>query len=581
MKIKNFTVKNYRSILSAKLTLNTEKTVILAENNAGKSNILKALLGTFKIIEFLKDNPEKNIRFFQHRYRREDFDGEWSFVWETDYPKSLQTKILGKGRKHSPTKFRLDFRLDSNEISEFEREIGSSINGDLAFEISISEEEKFDVSIPKRAYGGTGKKFTENKYKIAKFISERIDSAYIPAIRPASLSTTFVDNLLDKYINEIPSEDVEKYNAAIKTITDIQNKQINKLSSSLSKSVKSIIPNVKKISIKTDRVHKIHGFSRYRNCDIFINDGNETSIYEKGDGVKSLVALAIIQHSKESIKNLTLLIEEPETHLHPKAIKETKKIIDEISHKNQIIITTHSPLFVDRENIKSNIIIKNNEASIAQKISDIRNCLGVTIDDNLINSEVALLVEGRSDEIALKAILKAMSEKVKEAITSRQLTIHYMGGLDHLIERKSTLDGLVFKHTLTFVDADTEGKNATSRAIKGGILSKEEFLMTTIPDFNESEFEDYYDISFFNEFTEISKFQDWKTTLLSKKGKWSKRIKDLYSRNGASISEEEMSSLKIKIANKISEEPDPCRFLDNSKIDSLNILKMKLEVFLN
>lgn len=55
MKIKQFTVENYRSITKAyKLPIDEKITVLLGKNNEGKSNMLRALIGTFYIISLLR-----------------------------------------------------------------------------------------------------------------------------------------------------------------------------------------------------------------------------------------------------------------------------------------------------------------------------------------------------------------------------------------------------------------------------------------------------------------------------------------------------------------------------------------------
>ncbi len=289
------------------------------------------------------------------------------------------------------------------------------------------------------------------------------------------------------------------------------------------------------------------------------------------------MALAIIRHSKESDKNLTLLLEEPETHLHPGAIKETKKILDEIAKQNQTIMTTHSPLFINRLQIDANIIIKENEAKPAKRLSEIRECLGVAISDNLINSEVALLVEGKSDQIALSSILAAKSEKIKEALASNKLTIHPMGGLDHLIERKGALEGLVFKDIFVLVDADKEGRKAIRSAIDKNILLEREYFLTTIKDFQESEFEDYYNRVFLEKFEEINQFENWADILLSKKNRWTEKLKELYTFNARDISNEEISYLKIKIAETVNKADDPLKYLDADKSKSLDAVVSKIE----
>jgi predicted ATP-dependent endonuclease of OLD family len=66
--------------------------------------------------------------------------------------------------------------------------------------------------------------------------------------------------------------------------------------------------------------------------------------------------------ARQTGKNLIILIDEPEMHLHPKLQEDFIKILLEFSIDCQVIITTHSPLFVKQalcnENVKINIVNK-------------------------------------------------------------------------------------------------------------------------------------------------------------------------------------------------------------------------------
>ncbi len=579
MRIKSFTVTNYRSIREACFDLDPKMTVLLAENNAGKSNILRALAGAFHIISEIKKDPE--LKFLRNHFstKMEDVNDGWNYTWEKDYPKSLQSRKLKKGAKHSATKFRLDFLLDENEQQQFKTEIENSINEDLPFEISIYKDNEIKINIPKRAHGKVSEVFKSKKDKIAQFISKKIDFVYIPAVRPASLSLNIVYNLLRGALLQLGQDD-QQYKEALGIIEQIEKKKINELMQHLTESIKGILPNVSKMTINYLNEHNGLVNSSWKgDFDIIVNDGVETSLFDKGDGIQSLAAFGIIQYSKQSDKSLNLLVEEPETHLHPGAIKETKRILDEISEEKQTIITTHSPLFVNRKHMEANVIIKDNKANPSKQLSDIRKCLGVAIDDNLINSEIALLVEGKSDATALNALLKAKSQKLKEAIEEHKLTIHYMGGLDHLIARKASLDGLVFKHVFVFVDADEEGKNAIKRAKEN--LSDDEFMLSSIEGFKQSEFEDYYKAEIFENIDQISNFDNWKNCLLSKTNRWTEKLKSLYSNNGKCLDKDDISNIKIEISQKIENSKTPLSFLDEKRCASLFKLVETLENFIS
>lgn len=68
-------------------------------------------------------------------------------------------------------------------------------------------------------------------------------------------------------------------------------------------------------------------------------------------------------------------IEEPESHLHPESARQLYETIMTLSESHQVVLTTHSSLFVNRTNLKENIIVNNGKATPVKKIKEIREVL--------------------------------------------------------------------------------------------------------------------------------------------------------------------------------------------------------------
>ena len=62
--------------------------------------------------------------------------------------------------------------------------------------------------------------------------------------------------------------------------------------------------------------------------------------------------LVFLVESEEGHKDAMLLLDEPGTHLHPTAQQELIAFFEELSEKNQIVYSTHSPFLIDGENIQ-------------------------------------------------------------------------------------------------------------------------------------------------------------------------------------------------------------------------------------
>lgn len=106
------------------------------------------------------------------------------------------------------------------------------------------------------------------------------------------------------------------------------------------------------IHFKFDEL-KIDSF--FKNTSIFINDGVDIPMSEKGNGMQRSVALALLQvyaeelaHDEEQgqTKPFYLFIDEPEICLHPKGQTKLLEALLEISKMKQVFLTTHSPYFL-------------------------------------------------------------------------------------------------------------------------------------------------------------------------------------------------------------------------------------------
>lgn len=83
---------------------------------------------------------------------------------------------------------------------------------------------------------------------------------------------------------------------------------------------------------------------------LLVTDGNyETPLCDKGTGMQRAVTLALIQvysnmqHKTKELAPLTLLLDEPETWLHPRAQIKLGEALAKISEDEQLFLITHSP----------------------------------------------------------------------------------------------------------------------------------------------------------------------------------------------------------------------------------------------
>jgi putative ATP-dependent endonuclease of OLD family len=168
-------------------------------------------------------------------------------------------------------------------------------------------------------------------------------------------------------------------------------------------------------------------------------DGQSVRTFDElGTGQEQILALAFAYAYASAFgasesEGLLLVVEEPEAHLHPLAQKWLGRRIHELSELGvQVILTTHSPAFVDLEAMDGLVLVrKDGEAGATRVIQRTRPELAqfcnehgaggkasaATIStfyassatDDIINglfARACLLVEGLTESLALPVLLK-------------------------------------------------------------------------------------------------------------------------------------------------------------------------------
>lgn len=524
MKLTYFTVSNYRSITNAyKLDLK-DTTILIGKNNEGKSNLINALNLAVEIIHYVAVTQKKTIP-------------PRSYTWSYDFP--LQLQYNKKVRKKS-TDFRLDFLLDTDEIHAFRDLIGTTINGELSVFISIKLDGPLSFTIPKRGKNATA---LSQKYAIvAKFIYENIDIQYIPAIRSESDAYNVINTIVE---SEFLATTDEKYKAAEEYIAQYQRQKLKELSDRIKAPLSKFMPKIKSIDISIEDRIRRRSFLYGKSVEVEMDDGAKTRLSQKGDGVKSLTAMAIL--SQIEAKNRVIIVDEPENHLHPDAIRYLRQVLYSLAAQNQIIISTHNPIFVNRTNVQSNIIVDRNEARPAQRIDEVRNLLGVMMSDNLVYSDYVIVVEGLTDRMIITYALEN-DEVLSPLLKNSYITVRAIGGTNNL---QAELYGLE-RHMCNYIvvlDNDEAGKCKANECKEKLKIENNRFLYFILPGMRESELEDLVDTSIYqNMLLDSYQIDINNGQFRNKSKKWSSRISEIAALSGRILDSRNIDEMKTKIS---------------------------------
>ena len=527
MKLSYFTIMNYRSIVgSYKINL-FDFTTIMGKNNEGKTNVLYAIKLGMDIIKMTS-------RVIPRRFPK-------LYYWPEDYPISLQksNKI-----KNKDTKLRMDFLLSEEEKNLLFERIGSRINMSLSIFIDISDNNHVSITVPKR--GKNAKALTSKVREISQFIVEHFDIQYIPAIRSTDDAYKAISELIESELSGI--QDIE-YQNALKVIEEKQKERLEILENELVKPLRVFLPSIKRVCIdfnSNDIGESVNTIKRV--VDLEIDDGVLTSLSRKGDGVKSLAVMALLSKISTN-KSFLILVDEPETHLHPDAVRYINRVLHDVSTRNQVIISTHSSIFVNRTNIASNIIIESGSANSAKRVEDIRNTLGIICSDNLMYSDYVVVVEGPSDKKVLEAFFKE-DEKTNDLMQSGFLTVRSIGGTNNLNMAIHNLTDYCCNY-LVVLDYDQAGKEALNRLKTDNHISVKDdrVMFFKVNGKNYSELEDIYKEEVYKDYLLNKGLDIRKDNFKNKSMKWVERIKCLMI--GRDLTDDEENTYKKEISDLV------------------------------
>lgn len=495
MKITDATVGNYRSIGKQTHFALSDLTTLIGPNNEGKSNLLRALALGLRAIEAWGDLPERVTNTGElsgrqvaliydayHPRKRPDRHKDVGFNWAADYPLAKQA-----ARSPQPSVVRITFSLSDEEIAEFRQETGLSNNGSLPIELKFSRS-KTSLQVVKPGRGAAG--YSSKAPAIAKFVSQRIDFVLIPAVRTMEQAMELLNTLATLRLTELASTD--EYQAALKQVDELRTSVVESVQIDLRATISTYLSNVSRVELERRDVRASETINL-----VLIDDGSATSLAQKGDGVKSLFALALIQHLAnervdQSKSRLVLLVDEPEAHLHSRAVHDLLALFTKIARQQQVVLASHNPIFVNREVVGANILVRNNAASSARTVQSVRDVLGVELHDNLDSAEVVVLTEGWTDADILPAILRQINPGAMKDLALGRVVFKAATGtgkMARLIQHERSTACRI----LVVLDGDGSGDNRAEQLHNDGILDRANIFVLREPGRDSSEIEDLID----------------------------------------------------------------------------------------
>ncbi len=449
MKIDSITIQHYRGIKNKETIPISNFSTIIGKNDSGKSIITNAIASfldpkTYKLVESDFNDPNDEIiiecGFFDEKIREtlenklkskvKKDDGLEEFLSDIIFDNKIYIQKTSTSAKDNFSKIDC---LQLEYVDDDFKNLYTKTDDELMKILT-----QYSIEMP---VSGSGRNSKMEKVKHIKLyckdhsiIQEKIwveDKHKISALLPAvelfvsdyglEADTKFKTSSVSEIKSFFEKETSDSTKRLSQIEKDIQN-EMNREAESIKCFMSVYTPSLEKIAI-TPNICWPKAIDGINVKFQFDGDVSPILMSHKGAGYRRLFMVARFRYlaNKNKGSNVVYLIEEPETFLHPSAQQDLLEALKFLSEDNQVIITTHSPVFAGASEENSIILCLKDDQSryevpktgredeFCRKIIDE---LGVKPYYNLRDAfEKIVFVEGKDDEFFYNKLTEVFLDK--------------------------------------------------------------------------------------------------------------------------------------------------------------------------
>src|SRR5690606_5153137 len=442
MYISNLKITNYRGVKETRSINLARFSSVVGKNDAGKTIVLNAIATFLDIKSFTITQTD-----FNDLSKPIEFEFQFSSDSISDL---LETKVKSKVKKtEGLDEFINDLIFDNSIIykriaynigkswSEEHILINDFENSEIQGLYFKSDEEitaiveKFGIVIPVE---GKGRNSKAEKIKFIKehFKDEPRANFWIPDDMKISSLFPEVEMFKADYGLEADTKfktatvtEIEEYFSRVEDRLVIFKNEINAEMKKEADILKTYMQEYASNLLDSDISPNVAWKDAIKSVDVsfqFAGDDKFIPMTHKGTGYRRLFMVARFRYLAQKSKgnNIIYLIEEPETFLHPTAQQDLLNALKELSNENQVVTTTHSPVFAGATHIEGVVLctknaqsnyengVEGNEREFLFKIIDeLRIKPSFNLRDDF---EKILCVEGQDDGTFYKLIANHLLE---------------------------------------------------------------------------------------------------------------------------------------------------------------------------
>jgi energy-coupling factor transporter ATP-binding protein EcfA2 len=443
MRLTEFRVRNYRTIGAEQTLKLPSGTTLVGPNNSGKTNLLRS-------VQLFFTGYENSVG-----YRRAT---DLTFGAGTQ-----QTSLLATFEKDDHPKDDEILGL----LDDLHQIVGTTRDSD-SFSVNLYFTSPNDTPVY-RVFGNTKVQnaadrpaYSRKQKQLVELLTRSFRCHYVPS---AKSIRGLYDDLLHPFLQETAYQAILPHLAGVETA-------LKQVSESLNNELRAVgLGDIEAtFSLGGNSSSQIlTGF------DLMISDPGLTPLAEKGQGIQSTALFAsfvwITEQEKAAGYVPVWLIEEPESYLHPELNKACRELLDNLSTKSLVMLSTHSLAFVptdvsrvqgvDLDGVGGNTTVST-FASHHDATLRIRQSLGVQFSDYYNLSQCNLFVEGPSDTELITWARERLAVPGADFPNLRSALVEDFGGVSQLEGfLKAVFDPIRRERAVVAVfDGDAAGQKA-------------------------------------------------------------------------------------------------------------------------
>lgn len=502
MKLTKIEINNFRSIKSETIEMKHNCLVFVGKNEAGKSNILKAIAGGLsqKAISFT--NEDKRDLLDDEKYEGQEYSVDYTFELDDNEIKQgfnnvdLSIKAVKIGNNElslwdflkkyfSRIVFSYDFKeMDSSytyytlpdytllnlvkiktpiKIEGQQYPVNALISSvglsDEILQYCTKIEDKSDfedlcLEFLKKIIAPLVPKVYYWKYSDELLLPDRVPlQTFIE--KPESCNP--LKNLFELAgINNIKETFADYF--ARKKDYDLL---LERVSNTVTDRIRKAWPDLKKIKIVlTENSSEIR---------IKVQEKIKQNVSARSDGFKKFVSILCMLASPVStgkIKNSVIILDEPDDGLYPTGAGYLRDMLIDMAETNIVFYSTHNPCMIDKTLVDRHIIVEKNDdiTTLKTDLTDSKfrddevllRAIGMSAFENI--KEKNILFEGWTDYKVFNIAINGRKEQFRTVLNKLKAYGNSYGNGTPSLKYFISMIKLLDKQTIVILDADQEGQ---------------------------------------------------------------------------------------------------------------------------